>query len=181
VAKYAINTHLPKATDATSNEIVEWVAGEYVAATAYDEKGAEKADAKHKKIGRMVLKAASRKQLWLPDESSTKAAFKFAIPAMVLAGSEKGVFKAENLRYAAKGMIAAGVAEDLLAYGLAKNKLPKFVYTLVQTDAGWNLCKDLLTQFIEDFLNYNNKREDLNLLAGCTDKANEIFTEINFS
>lgn len=156
VAKYMIDTKYEKTTDATANEIVEFIASEYTHVKDYDNNGAFKADKNNsfkKKATGIFFKALSRKQLWLPAELEITEFLKTPMARLVTTCGEKGSFNIEGAKFATIGIGSEKVANDLLFILAARNQLPKFVVNLMATDRGFELVRDLFAKALEDFAN----------------------------
>ena len=170
IAKYLIDTKLEKTNNSTSAEIIEWVAGELTIVQEFSDdeiKAATVSTAlnnfKVSKAMQLVLKAASRKQLWLPEELEITQFLKTPMARCVLTASEKGKFDVSGCKFATIGMVAEKVAGDLLVILAATNKLPKFVVNLMDTDRGYDLVKDLFAKAIEDVITLTNDNVDFTI------------------
>ncbi len=159
IAKYFIDTRFEKTNNSTPAEIVEWIAGELVLVQEYDQDKDDndivniKQRTAKAKLGQLFLKAASRKQLWLPEELETTQILKNSMVRWVLTASEKGKFDASGCKYATIGMVSEKVASEALIMLAAKNKLPKFIVNLMDTNLGYDLVRDLLAKAIEKIAN----------------------------
>jgi hypothetical protein len=167
VDKFLVKTSTNKFAD-----IAEWTASEFSLVTdvtsATDDAKAVKGFAlgnkkdNQKKLLKMLMKAASRKQLFLPKESEAYKMMRTPVASVTLTCCEKAEFNTRAITFATAGMISTGFAKDILLGIAVADSTPESLRNFMSTDLGMKFCEDILSQFIEDCINQAAVSEIIN-------------------
>ena len=166
---YGLDTFLPQENESVKTKWAEFIAGEvdFVKKTknATNKKIIDSTEWTGENLSldnslKMLIKAAARKQLFMPKGTEVQKAL--CIPVVGVAASGLEGWKpgadldanamATSCKFAMFGIASEAIAKDIIGGLIMSDTLPEFALNFMNTEPGMELVEKLLAQLIEDAL-----------------------------